>query len=323
MERWFDLHLYLANWGSRRLMIRVPARFIDRDRLDAVLGEADCVQHRVVGENLILDIARDEMEFEDWDDGSGWLAALTPLRAELLSGNQRLFYLLWLMAVEAEAIDADDPEPMPGIGPMTGALEAFANFFGIEPDLVEAAAERSDAASEDRLSSDGARQVIASMPDREKTALLMRLFDGDPYVAAELRAGVRKNLDQGAETPTPARRTVRELQARAHDIRLARERAAAEKAAEERRRQTEAAERARQARLEAIQRRGDSVWQEIEEEIERRNAAGYDKAAALLSDLKVLAEQLGTTGVFLRRLLEIRERHARKGRFIERVAAIG
>lgn len=24
MERWFDLHLYLTNWGSRRLMIRLP-----------------------------------------------------------------------------------------------------------------------------------------------------------------------------------------------------------------------------------------------------------------------------------------------------------
>jgi hypothetical protein len=24
MERWFDLHLYLANWGTRRLMIRLP-----------------------------------------------------------------------------------------------------------------------------------------------------------------------------------------------------------------------------------------------------------------------------------------------------------
>ena len=23
MERWFDLHLYLANWGTRRLMLRV------------------------------------------------------------------------------------------------------------------------------------------------------------------------------------------------------------------------------------------------------------------------------------------------------------
>ena len=323
MERWFDLHLYLANWGSRRLMIRVPARFINRDRLDAVLREVECVELWVVDDNLILDVTRDEVEFDDWDDGSGWLAALTPLRADLLSGDQRLFYLLWLTAVEAEAIDADDPEPMPGLGPMTGALEAFANFFGIEPDLVEAAAERSAAASEDKMSSDVTRQVIEAMPDREKTALLMRLFDGDPHVAAELRAGVRKNLDRGTEAPTSARRTVRELRARADDIRLARERADAEKAAEERRRQTEAAERARQARLDAIQRRGDSVWREIEEEIERRNATGYDNAAALLSDLKVLAEQQGTTGVFLRRLLEIRERHARKGRFIERVAAIG
>jgi hypothetical protein len=24
MERWFDLHLYVANWGTRRLMLRVP-----------------------------------------------------------------------------------------------------------------------------------------------------------------------------------------------------------------------------------------------------------------------------------------------------------
>jgi hypothetical protein len=27
MERWFDLHLYVANWGTRRLMIRVPKGF--------------------------------------------------------------------------------------------------------------------------------------------------------------------------------------------------------------------------------------------------------------------------------------------------------
>ena len=26
MERWFDLHLYLANWGARRLMMKVRSR---------------------------------------------------------------------------------------------------------------------------------------------------------------------------------------------------------------------------------------------------------------------------------------------------------
>ncbi len=25
MERWFDLHLHVANWGTRRLMIRLPS----------------------------------------------------------------------------------------------------------------------------------------------------------------------------------------------------------------------------------------------------------------------------------------------------------
>ena len=40
MERWFDLHLYLANWGARRFMIRLPARLIDRPRLGACLDNS-------------------------------------------------------------------------------------------------------------------------------------------------------------------------------------------------------------------------------------------------------------------------------------------
>ena len=62
MERWFDLHLYVANWGSRRLMIRLPKRLVDRRRLDAFLGEVDCATLSVSGENLIVDISRDEVD---------------------------------------------------------------------------------------------------------------------------------------------------------------------------------------------------------------------------------------------------------------------
>jgi hypothetical protein len=31
MERWFEFHLYLANWGLRRLMIRLPKRLFRED----------------------------------------------------------------------------------------------------------------------------------------------------------------------------------------------------------------------------------------------------------------------------------------------------
>jgi hypothetical protein len=41
MERWFDLHLYLANWGTRRLMLRMPARSVNRKDMDRFLREID------------------------------------------------------------------------------------------------------------------------------------------------------------------------------------------------------------------------------------------------------------------------------------------
>jgi len=275
----------------------------------------------VVGEYLILDIAHDEVEFEDWDDGSGWLAALAPLRAEVLAGDYRLFYLLWLTAVETDAIEADELELMPGIGPMTGALEAFTNFFGIDSDLVQAAAERSATSNSDE-SLDSARRVIAAMTEREKTGLLDRLFAGDPHVVAELRSTVRKRLESETGSSTVPR-TAGELRGRARAIRLCRERIEANKASEERRRQIEAAEKVRQTRLEAIRRRGESAWRKVEDEIERRNSSSYDRAAALLTDLRALAEKQGTIEDFLRRLHEIRGRYVRKERFIKRLAAIG
>src|SRR5882757_1672546 len=175
MERWFDLHLYLTNWGSRRLIIRLPKRLVDRRLLDAFLGEVDCTTLSASGENLIVDISCDEVEFEDWDDGSGWLAALAPLRAEVLAGDLRLFYLLWLTAVEADVFEADEPEPMPGIGPMSATLEAFAEFFGIDSDLVQAAAERSAVAIASTSSPGAVRGIISAMTDSEKTEILARL----------------------------------------------------------------------------------------------------------------------------------------------------
>jgi hypothetical protein len=125
-----------------------------------------------------------------------------------------------------------------------------------------------------------------------------------------------------ADAPPIVARTVGELLARAAAIGLAREQAAAEKLAAEHKRRVKEAEKARQARLLAIAQRGEGVWREVEAEIERRNSAAYDKAAALLLDLQAVAKERGTIEDFLRRLHTIREKHVRKERFIERLAAL-
>ena len=144
-----------------------------------------------------------------------------------------------------------------------------------------------------------------------------------PYVGAELRAKVRDRIASGADATPISARTVGELRARADAIGLAREEAAAEKLAAEHKRRVQEAEKARQARLLAITRRGESVWREVEAEIERRNAAGYDKAADLLLDLQAVAEERGAMPDFEKRLRAIRERHARKQQFVVRLAKIG
>ncbi|MEH7876880.1 hypothetical protein V7798_05190 [Rhizobium laguerreae] len=323
IERWFDLHLYLANWGTRRLMIRFPKRLVDQQRLDGFLSAVDGAELTTSGENLILDIICEEVEpDDDWEEGPGWLTALAPLRADVLSGDLRLFYLLWLMAVQAETLGPEEVAPLPGLGPMTDALEAFAQFFGLDADLVAAAAERpAEMTLAGSMASDAVRSFVAAMPDNEKTMMLTRLIEGDPHVASELQRNAR-SFSAGTK-PTAAPPTVAELQTRAGAIRHNRERKENERLAAERKKQELEDARARRARLNAIIQRGDAVWREIEAEIERRNASGYDKAASLLSDLKTIAEQNGGTADFTRRLHSIRERHAQKGRFIERLNVFG
>ena len=322
MERWFDLHLYLTNWGSRRLMMRLPRRLVDQRLLDAFLGEVDCAAVSVCGENLIVDINRHEVEAEDWDDGSEWLDALTPLRDEVLAGDLRLFYLVWLMAVEDDTFDADDPEPMPGLGPMTEVLETFAAFFGIDSDLVQAAAERPAIALPRVTRSADVGKILSAMTDSEKTDMLARLYDGDVHAGAVLRAKVRDRMTVTAGTSPVTARTVGELRARADAIGLARAQAAAKQLAAQRKRQAKEAEKARRIRLDAVAQRGDSIWREVEAEIERRNSKGYDKAISLLLDLQAVAEERGATRDFDKRLQAIRERHARKPQFVVRLATI-
>jgi hypothetical protein len=318
MERWFDLHLYLANWGTRRLMLRVPVRLLNPTDIDPFLREINWVEVWTSGDNMIVDIQRDEEGGDnDWDDGSGRLAALAPLRTDVLSGDLRLFYLLWLTAVQDELVPEDEVEPLPGIAPLTGALEGFAEFFRIDPDLVEAAAELG--ADDVAMSKDEQRKELAAIAEREKAELLLRVVDGDTHVAAELRNRVRKkNLAPATH------RTASILRMRAKEIAGARERADAERREAERRRQAAEAEKARLARLKILKQRGaSSVWREIEQEIERRNPTGYDNATSLLFDLQVLAVEEGNQDDFERRLSSIRARHQKKAKFIERMSRLG
>jgi hypothetical protein len=321
MEHVFDLHLYLANWGARVFSMRLPRRLIDIALVESCLIDDEIASIRTVGENIVIEIACDELEFEDWDDGSGWLGALAPLRSDVLNGDLRLFYLVWLMAVEAGVAADDAAEPAIHLSPLSGALEALADFFAIDGDLIDAAIVE-DGAPKDEPGNAQAHALIQALPEREKDALLIELFDGsDPHIAAGFRRRIRQQL--GWPRDEARRRTAGDLRQAARKGSERRRRREAELAAAERRRKEQEKAKEERRRLEALKRRGEAVWTDVEAAIALRNAPGYDKAATLLADLRMVAQQLDNMATFRRRLEDICGRHARKGRFLEKLASLG
>ena len=321
METVFDLHLYLANWGTRRFSMRLPRRLVDVAAIEACCVDDEVASVRAAGENIVIDFERDEEGYELWDDGSGRLAALAPLRADILNGDLRVCYLAWLMAVEADIVADDAVEPPITLPPLTGALEAFADFFAINGDLIEAATANNAAP---KVDPDGERAhaLIRTLPDKEKTAVLIDLFEGkDPHLAVGFRRRIRRQL----ETPAgeQRRRTAGDLRAAAQKALQRRKKREAARAEVERRRKEAQAAEERRRRLDAIRRRGEAVWADVEAAIQMRNRPGYEQAAALLSDLQVVAQEAGETGPFKRRLGDIRGQHARKQVFIETLDAAG
>ncbi len=324
MERWFDLHLYLANWGTRRIMIRLPKRLINHSRVDGFVSEVDEVELFESGENLIVDVRFDSESsgygYSD-EEGDGWLDSLAPLRNDMLAGDLRLFYILWLTAVERGLLADDQEEPLPGIGPLSAPLKAFAEFFQVDLDLVRAAAESPANPDSGGSFADESRKAITSIPADEKTDLLLRLVNGDVHIAAELRTKIRVAWDATEGQSRVRRRTVAEIRKRSLAVREERRAEEARRKEAERLRKAHEAARAQRVRLDSIRRRGARVWDEVEREIEYKNASSYDRAVELLVDLRALAKETGAVVAFANRLQSIRERHERKRRFIERLDA--
>jgi hypothetical protein len=321
LARYFDLFVYVANWGTRWFAMRVPRRLLDVQALERFGFDDELVRIHDVGEQTIISIVRNDVDDDEWDDGSGWMEALAPLRADILGGDTRLFGLLWLLHAEHNLVADDALEPAPGIGPLVGALESLADFLSLDLDLVEAAASRPTSLSAEPTDED-VDAFLRALPEAEKLAFLRRAYGNDRLVSAELRQALRRSASGQLRADAPPR-TVGELKAAAERVREERERRAAKKAAAEQRRRGEAAARARAEHLAFLAKRAEWAWSEVETQVEARNAHSYDRATTLLVDLREIAAGDGRASDFARRVAELSDRHARKGQFIRRLQSNG
>lgn len=127
VEQYFDAHLYFANWGSRRLLLRVPTAHVP---LDVVLPycRGDALSAHRHGEHTVIEMVSDDdaddedwwVQEADWDDeeDDGILAELIGVREELCRGDLRA------LALARRVGGAPEPKPREGADCFPGSLSA-------------------------------------------------------------------------------------------------------------------------------------------------------------------------------------------------------
>lgn len=243
LERYYDAHLYVANWGTHRLLLRLPGDLLDLDAVDDYAVD-DLVSAWSAEEFTVLELSSEDHlgEFEFDYDPETLLPAVVGVRAELAAGDQRPLYLAWLAAYgtwerdeDAFDRDADDdlePPVPPGLTALTASQRALADFLRLDDDLLTTAAGAS--APIDHTDDPGeVTDWVARLPAGEKDRLLTRVVLGE---SARVRMELLRRFrgDTAPTSPTPSRRTVGELLDTAARRRADRQRRlAAQHAAEE------------------------------------------------------------------------------------------
>ena len=327
LAKHYDALFYLANWGSKQLAFRFPRAAVDQDALKPYYYGVEEIELTTTGEHVILNIAFQEEGGYDWIEGEGQLTSLAPLRDDIMRGDLRALYLAWLASAarggvegmeddeefddeefddeerdEAEGDDEEgngdeegddliEPPVPPGLGQLTGPLQAFIEFFEIDQDLVAAAAIGSPPLT---AVDEPIARWVPLLSEAERNAFLVRAARGE-HIGAELLRRLRAAGGTPRSTPPAApRRTFAAIVEASEE--LGRQR-------QERERQE--AERARLAKLEALAKREEQVWTQVPDLLAKRTASGYEEAVAHLVELRDLAVHRKQRAAFDARLRQV------------------
>jgi hypothetical protein len=317
---YYDAFLYLANWGTRWLLLRVPKKLLAPEVV-ATYNAGHCLSFRAQRDNLILSFRSEDEEDYEWAEGAGWLGSIVPIRTELMRGDLRALYLGWLLAAQVEEVDEDALEPPvpPGLGDLDVPLVRLAEFLRIDTDLITAAAERSTARQDASLSKKELDRWISKLPAKEKNALLAKLITSDdPHLVTEIRQRAIGEVRGAPPRPTAPQRTAAELLERASVLGEARRKREAAQRAREKARRDRIAAAKRKKHLESLVGQEDRLWAEVDELIGTRQPKSYDEAVSLLRDLRDLTQTQGAPEAFAERMTALCDEHRRKKTLLER-----
>jgi hypothetical protein len=327
MRRYFDAHVYVANWCTCLLYLRVPQNVFNAEPLRGfktpiAFSVEQTKTHWLLGWELNESDNYDRFAEED---GRGWMGRLAPLRDELLRGDMRPLYLGWLAGVSAGEVDekAIEPQPPPGLSQLTAAQQSLAEFLEVDEDLLAAAELSDQRGSKPDSESDAERDVwIAALPAAEKAAMLKLLLSGNAQQTErrlKLRFLAWQREQQPLAKPETRRRTVAEL----HKLAASAAEARTRQEAVQRKKADAERQAKRETYLRTLAADFDSCWQAADKRAERGIASAYDEVKRALVDLSEAYVLCATQADFDRKLVQFMARHGKRGALVRRLADAG
>ncbi|MBD1558511.1 hypothetical protein HC752_16365 [Vibrio sp. S9_S30] len=258
-------------------------------------------------------------EYFDDEDADEFFLHLSSLRAELLQGDWRLLYLMWLRALDG----GSDVAPIPMVGFDFDRLSepqlAFVTLFDVPLGMLKALT----LALQDRAShcpiqnSQNSSAWLSQLSEKEKDHLLTALFEQGELSRSQAMAMTRKGselehleyahwLDGQVIAPyiDIAEAQLEKEQAIAMAKRLAEEKVAKE------------------AKLSEVYSQRDQVWLRIQEQANRACASGYDHASNDLHQLAEACQFMDKFPAFERRFNDFILEHKKRKALIKRLQAL-
>ena len=325
MQRYFDAHVYVANWMTAVFMIRLPI-----DALSQKTAKAMAVNYMLdfksTRTHWIITWCLEESDNYDrfgMEDGRGWMARLAPLRDELLRGDLRSLYIGWLASVSRGMSDNYEKEPLSvnGLGSLTAPQQALAEFLEIDPDLVDGAGIDNPAVQAEKIFEKEMGEWINGLPKTKVKAVMKQLLEGKGLQAERTlkkqfttwRQGLQDNQ---AKVP---RRTVKKMwenAKKAEKLRLGREKNA--RILQEKKHREE-----REAYLKNLANDFPKIWKLLQKTVKRGSGLAYDEVCSSIVDISEAYKRLGKRKHFQKELKKFMSNHMRRKALIQRLEKAG
>jgi len=164
LKKYFDVHLYYTNWGTRIIMFKIPVKTVDFPLLKQY-DNGETVRITKNGNHVVVDITADCGDVDEWWEESQKISKYVSFRDDLMAGDYRCLYIAWLAGYNGRK---KTPPIPPGMKKLSGTLRFFVDFMYLDENTLNAALELTSTEEPPEPTLKEVKDWVAGLPDKDR-----------------------------------------------------------------------------------------------------------------------------------------------------------